>query len=301
MSEAIIFNLFTENDHLANKIATSLSIAKGKFVLRTFPDQETYFKFEESVANKEIIFIASLNKPNEKILPLVFAAETAKELGAKRVGLIAPYLAYMRQDIRFQPGECITSKYYAKLISNSFDWLITIDPHLHRYRHLNEIYSISIQTLHATTQIAKWIKENVTNPVLIGPDSESKQWIEKVAFNENIPYLILEKTRHGDKQVEIQAPLLKQNSHCTPVLIDDIISTACTMIETVRQLNKLCKNSPVCIGVHGVFAEDAYQKLLHENIQQIVTCNTIYHVSNKIDISTLLIAALSKQLAIKIT
>ncbi|WP_164119514.1 ribose-phosphate pyrophosphokinase-like domain-containing protein, partial [Stenotrophomonas maltophilia] len=84
----------------------------------------------------------ALAQPNEKILPLIFAAATARELGAARVGLVAPYLAYMRQDRRFNPGEAVTSRQMAHLVSGAFDWMVTVDPHLHRYSDLSEIYSI---------------------------------------------------------------------------------------------------------------------------------------------------------------
>lgn len=76
--------------------------------------------------------ICTLNQPDTKLLPLYFLSQTAKELGGKSTAIVAPYLAYMRQDKRFQAGEGITSTYFAKLISSFADFLITIDPHLHR-------------------------------------------------------------------------------------------------------------------------------------------------------------------------
>lgn len=106
-------------------------------------------------------------------MPLIFAAKTARELKAKKITLIAPYLAYMRQDKQFHQGQGITSKYFAALISHYFDNLITIDPHLHRWHSLNDIYSIPTHVLHANDAIASWIIQHVTNPVLIGPDIES--------------------------------------------------------------------------------------------------------------------------------
>src|SRR5690606_3260659 len=109
----------------------------------------------------------------KKILSLMFTAQTLKELGAKKIILISPYLPYMRQDKRFEPGEAITSQLFAKFLSNCVDYLITIDPHLHRIHHLSKIYSVPVLTLHATKEIARWIKENIKFPFLIGPDSES--------------------------------------------------------------------------------------------------------------------------------
>ena len=115
------------------------------------------------------------------LLNILFAAETAKDLGAKKVILAAPYLAFLRQDKRFHPGEAITSKIMAKLLNHSIDKIITIDPHLHRYKSLNEIFSIPTKRLTANGAIADYIRRNFKNPVIIGPDEESYQWARKIA------------------------------------------------------------------------------------------------------------------------
>src|SRR3990167_10491649 len=130
-------------------IAEKMDIEVGKITWRDFPDGETYLRIESKIQDREIIILNSLEHPNLKIMPLLFLVETAKSLGAKRVGLCAPYLAYMRQDKQFQPGEGITSDYFAALLSHYFDWLVTVDPHLHRRHDLNEIYTIPNTALHA--------------------------------------------------------------------------------------------------------------------------------------------------------
>ena len=126
---------------------------------------------------------------------------------------------------------------------------------------------------------------NVKNPVLIGPDSESKQWVSKVAKDAGASFIVLEKTRLGDKKVRISLPQVDAYKNHTPVLIDDIISTAGTMIETTAHLKKAGMKPPVCIGIHAVFAGNAYQDLLNAGVEDIITCNTIPHKSNRIDIS----------------
>ena len=70
-------------------------------------------------------------------------------------------------------------------------------------------------------------------------------------------------------------PKVEQYLDHTPVLVDDIISTGQTMIETIRHLNNFGMKAPVCIGVHAVFAGNAYQDILLENVERIVTCNTM--------------------------
>ena len=289
----MILSLFDQHP-LMTSIAEQLDYEVGEVILHNFPDEETYVKFQDSLQDKDVIILNSLDRPDPKILPLLFVAETAKALGAKRVGLCAPYLAYMRQDKQFKPGEGITSEYFAALISRYFDWLVTVDPHLHRRHSLSEIYSIPNAVLHAAPQISQWIAAQIKKPVLIGPDSESEQWVREVAKAAKAPYLILEKIRHGDREVEVSSPAIQGYLDHTPVLIDDIISTAQTMIETVNHLKAAKMKSPVCIGVHAVFAGEAYNALLKSGVEHVVTCNTIAHPSNKINLCATLVSEIQQ-------
>src|SRR3546814_3448530 len=63
--------------------------------------------------------------------------------------------------------------------SDLLDWLVTVDPHLHRYHELSEIYRIPTQVVHAAPFLASWIKRNVARPLIIGPDLESEQWVSQ--------------------------------------------------------------------------------------------------------------------------
>jgi ribose-phosphate pyrophosphokinase len=286
----IIFAL-PGNESLAENLCEKLSAEQGKATIRNFPDGETYVRIHSDVQDKKVILACTLYQPDSKILPLYFLAKTAKDLGAESVCLMAPYLAYMRQDKQFNPGEGITSDYFGDLISQFVDSLITLDPHLHRRSSLSEVYSIPSQVVHAAHHISKWIKTNIEKPVLIGPDSESKQWVSEVAKDADAPFIVLQKTRRGDKDVEVSVPEVDKFKYHTPVLVDDIISTARTMIAAVNHLKNAGMKAPVCIGVHAVFAENAYHDLKDAGTQEIITCNTIPHESNAIWIDDLLVNA----------
>ncbi len=293
MSNCILFTI-PGNEVLANSLIKLLHAEPGEAIIRHFPDGETYVKVISNVYEKEAIIVCSLHQPDDKILPLYFLAKTLKEFRASPVTLIAPYLAYMRQDKRFTDGECISSELFAKLLSSFIDKLITIDPHLHRRTSLDEIYSIHTSVLHASHLVSKWIDENIQQPVIIGPDSESEQWVSKVAADANAPYIVLEKIRKGDRNVKISVPHIEKFKEHTPVLVDDIISTAHTMIETTGHLKKAGMKPPVCIGIHGVFAEKGYEKLIKAGAEKVVTCNTIIHPSNEIFTDELLAQEICK-------
>lgn len=285
--KAIYFAL-PGNEKLMAALASRENAEVGVAEVRQFPDGETYVRILSEVKNKQVRLVCTLHEPDDKLLSLYFFSQTAKSMEAASVILIAPYLAYMRQDKVFKAGEGITSKYFAQLISSFADGLVTIDPHLHRVSSLGQIYTIPTKVAHAANHISNWIKDTIVQPILIGPDSESEQWVAEVAKNANAAYVVLQKIRHGDRDVEVSLPQVEKYLDCTPVLVDDIISTGRTMIETIGHLKKLRMKPPVCIGVHAVFAGDAYQELKNAGAKEIITCNTIPHESNVIDISDLL-------------
>jgi ribose-phosphate pyrophosphokinase len=279
------------NEPVASLLATGLDADVGGASLRSFPDGESYVRIEGDTAGRTVVLVCTLDRPNEKTLPLLLLAATARDLGAARVGLVAPYLAYLRQDRRFLPGEGLTSAYFARLLSRAVDWLITVDPHLHRYASLAELYTISARALHAAPGIAAWLRATVPDAVLIGPDIESAQWVGAIAEETGVPHLVLEKVRRGDRTVDVSLPADGAWRGRTPVLVDDIISTGRTMLATIAHLRRLGARAPVCLGIHAVFAGDAYDELLAAGAARVVTCNTIPHPSNAIDVGDLLAGA----------
>ncbi|MCS5711476.1 ribose-phosphate diphosphokinase [Candidatus Berkiella aquae] len=283
----LLLSLYTSPSFL-DGFKDSSQFDLGNLTVREFPDQESYIKYDTDVKKRDLVFIVALDKPNSKFLPLIFASQTARELGARSIGLIVPYLPYMRQDKQFLSGEAVTSKYFAKMLSDNIDWLITIDPHLHRYHSLNEIYKIPTTVLHANDLISTWVQQHVSSPLIIGPDSESEQWVATIAKTLNSPYKILEKIRKGDNIVQIKFPNFSDYQDFTPVLVDDIISTGTTMVETITHLKNIKMKVPICIGVHAIFAHHAYENILAAGAKSVITCNTIEHISNAIDVSSLI-------------
>jgi ribose-phosphate pyrophosphokinase len=283
------------SEQLADQLAERMEADRGGVFVKSFPDEESYIRLENDVAGRDVLLVCTLDRPNRKILPLCFTAAAAKELGGRSVGLVAPYLAYMRQDIRFKPGEAVSSSNFARIIEPWFDRLVTIDPHLHRNATLSAVYTIPNTVLHAADYLADWIATNIPDPILVGPDEESRQWVSAVAQRASAPFVVLEKIRRGDRDVEVSVPDVEQWKHRTPVLIDDIISTARTMIETVGHIRHAGLSAPVAIGVHAVFAGDAHDALQKSGCSRIVTTNTISHPTNAIDITPLLAKGLGSQ------
>ena len=279
------------NEELTSRLSAHLAAERGDLESRRFPDGETYVRLLAEVQGRSVVFICTLDKPDDKSLRLLFAAHAARDLGAARIGLVAPYLAYMRQDKRFRSGEAITSNAYARLLSASLDWIVTIDPHLHRRSSMAEIYSVPVAVCHAAPKLSSWIREHVSDAIVIGPDSESEQWVSAVASAAGVPFTTLDKTRHGDRDVEIKIPDVERWRNRRAVLVDDIISSGRTMEVAIKQLVALGFAPPVVLGVHGLFADDAFQRLKEAGASQIVSTNSVPHPSSEIDISEVLESA----------
>jgi ribose-phosphate pyrophosphokinase len=261
--------------------------------IRTFPDGELYVRLDRDAVDADVVLVGNL--VGDSFLRAAFLADLVRDLGAARVGIVAPYLAYMRQDSRFQRGEAVTAQCFGKLVSSVADWLVTVDPHLHRYESLARVYSIPTTIARAAPAIAQWVASEVDQPVLVGPDAESRQWVAAVAEQCGAPYVILEKTRRGDRDVTVSSPARTWNGH-TPVVIDDIVSTGRTMLEATRVLRAAGSAPPMCVAIHAVFADAVCDELAAAGARGIVTCDTIPHATNKIAVADSIASAVREQL-----
>jgi ribose-phosphate pyrophosphokinase len=285
---------FPDDDSLAQKLRGHLDVELGELEWHRFPDRESLVTLRGDCDGRDVAVICTLCDPDTKSLPLYFAARTARELGARRVGLVAPYLGYMRQDQRFHPGQSRSAHAYAKFLSASFDWLVTVDPHLHRLGSLEEIFSIPAVAITAMPAVGDWIRKHVQNPVLVGPDRESAQWAEQVARSLNAPWIVLDKVRSGDREVTVSAPDPAVIRSGNPVIIDDIVSSGRTLAEVIGGLGALGVNDVTCVVVHALFAEGAEKALLEAGARRIVSTNTAPHPTNDIDVAPLITAAIDR-------
>ena len=282
---------FPEMKLLAETLAPAMGAEMRALDWHHFPDGESLMTLPGDLDGADVALLATLRNPDHLALPLRFASATAREIGARRVGLIAPYLGYMRQDSRFEAGQAVSARLFAHFLGESFDWLVTVDPHLHRIARLEEVFPIPAVRAVSAPLLANWIKTNRPDAVLLGPDSESQQWVAEVARLAGRPYEVLRKVRTGDRQVEVSVPESAVLRDGTPVILDDIASSGRTLVRTIERLVAAGSRAPVCLVIHAVFAGSAHDDILAAGAARIITTDTIPHPSNAIGIADVLAEA----------
>ncbi|MEQ5835415.1 ribose-phosphate diphosphokinase [Marinobacter sp. NFXS9] len=276
---------------LQQPLCDRLRAQVGQLESRYFPDGESYVRVLSDVVGRHCLLLADLSHPDDRYLPLIFLADTLRDLGAASVGLVAPYLCYMRQDARFQSGEAITSKIFARSLSAHIDWLVTVEPHLHRFRSLDQLYSVPSRVVQAAPALVEWLGQR-RHLLLVGPDAESEQWVAEIARRSGHPYVIGRKERLGDRHVRVTLPPVEQYDDRVAVIIDDVISSGHTILKCLQALEAGGIEQVECVAVHGIFADESDAQLVGAGLAGLVTTNTVPHATNDIDVSPLLAPAI---------
>jgi ribose-phosphate pyrophosphokinase len=278
---------FDDYEVQSRALAQALELPCHTIKRHRFPDDENKLSLPPGLP-EHVIFCRSLDHPNEKLLELLLAAKTARELGAKVLTLVAPYLCYMRQDKAFQPGEAVSQRIVGNFLAELFDNVITVDPHLHRIQYLQQaVPAKQAVTLSATSLMAEYLSGRYENPVLLGPDSEAEQWVAAVAEPNQWEYGVCQKIRSGDRQVEISLPEIDLHERSV-VLVDDVASSGETLAVATRKcLSKNAAQVDVLV-THALFASDARQRLVAAGVRNIWSTDSVSHESNVISLHGLL-------------
>lgn len=273
------------NEAFTESLVSLTGYRRRDLYLHRFPDGESLPQLEAPSRGEHAVLVCTLDRPDPKLWPLAMSAATLRELGAAHVTLVAPYLPYMRQDMRFHAGEAVSANLFGAWLGRHFDSVVTVDPHLHRHRGLADVYPHAHRTVHVVSELAAWIAAEVPKPLIVGPDQESAQWATAVANLLCAPALVAHKERRGDCQVNITLPPWSHWQGYTPVLVDDIIASGETLIQAMRCLRAKTDIKPVCVAVHGIFAEGAHEGLQGEGAAQVATTNSIAGETAMIDVS----------------
>lgn len=283
---------FPEYREPAVRLARAASLPYAEVDIHTFPDGESRLLLPENMPPR-VAFCRSLDQPNGKILELILAAAGAREQGVEYCTLIAPYFCYMRQDKEFSPGEVVSQRIVGKLIADYFSEVVTVDAHLHRITRLSEAIPASIaMNLKATRPMANFLATRFENPLLVGPDQESEQWVTAIAAYDKLEYVVASKQRFGDKDVLVKLPPAAYQGRDI-VLLDDVASTGKTLEVAARELGSRAPGSISVLVTHALFVGDAQRRLAAAGVENIWSCDSIPHQSNALHLDEILGNALA--------
>lgn len=247
---AAAVHAFPEGATQGAALAAALGIGFAPVGLHQFPDGESLVQVNAAMARGCALLFRSLDDPNAKLIELLLAAAALRDNGADRVILVAPYLAYMRQDTAFAPGQAVSQRVVGNLLAGHFDAVLTVDPHLHRIAALDEIMpGIAAVSISAASLLADALGSD-RDTVLAGPDAESRPWVEAIARPLGLPVLVGTKQRHGDRAVAVTfdaADLLRGRN---AVLVDDVISTGATLVHAAHALLAAGARSVEVLATH---------------------------------------------------
>jgi ribose-phosphate pyrophosphokinase len=281
---------FPDSLVFARKLASALGATLSRVALHYFPDGETRVRIEPG--SGDALLVRSLHDPNAKLFELLLAASALREGGAPSVTLVAPYLPYMRQDRAFAPGEAVSQRVLGRLLGSNFERVISVEPHLHRIGSLAEVFPCETLALSAAPAIARWLAAQREPCWVVGPDEESERWVRAIGEAAKLPHAVARKQRAGDDAVLVSLPRGVRAPCARAVIVDDIASSGATLAAAARALYEAGAESVDAVVAHAIFAPGAEARLREARIGRFVSCDTLPHPTNAIEVAGIIADAL---------
>jgi ribose-phosphate pyrophosphokinase len=279
----------------ATRLAARLGIPFYEIAIHDFPDGE--IRVTAAPAAPVTILYASLDHPNEKLVALMLAAEALRRGGAKRLVLLAPYLCYMRQDAAFHTGEAISQRVIGPLLARYVDRVITVDAHLHRTPDIGAVFpGIQSDNLSAMPAIADALRGIDPATIVVGPDAESRPWVSGLADRLGLAHAVVQKSRRGDRSVEIVFPDQAIIAGRSALIVDDIVSSGGTLMACARALTAAGAVTVDAVVTHALFPEALCREMASSGIRSIRSTHSVPHSTNAIALDGLFAEALNNEL-----
>lgn len=285
---------FPEGEALARRLATMLGLPLSLVGLHRFPDGESLVRLEGYP--ERAIIMRSLDRPNDKLVELQFLAGALRERGCTDLTLVAPYLAYMRQDMEFRPGEVVSQRIMGRWLGGLFDRIVTVEPHLHRTHDLGEVFPGGRSAaLTAGPLLGQWAKSQGAGPdwVVLGPDEESEHLVHGVADAAGAQALVGLKVRRGDRDVSVGLPDGTDLTGRTVLFVDDIVSSGGTLLDAAKVARAHGAARILAATVHAVFPMEMMAAFHAAGIESVASADGIPHPTNAVSLDRLIVDCLN--------
>ena len=266
----------SSNQSLSHEVSKKSGIPLGKIQLGVFGDGEIDVWVEEKVNNSDVFILQSSSEPiNNHIIELALIADAVRRAGARKITAVIPYFGYSRKEKQSRPGEPISAKVIADLIiASGVNKVVALDLHADAivgFFNVPVIYLSALQTLADRIK-----KEKLSSPVVIAPDVGGVKRARNFATYLNAPLAVIEKHRQMDRRDTIEVlSITGELIGDTAIIIDDIISTGGTIIESAQVLKKKGVKKIIVCAIHGVFAGNAIANLERSPIDKIFATDSV--------------------------
>jgi ribose-phosphate pyrophosphokinase len=270
---------------LGEKIASELDVDAYTLEWRLFPDGESYIRYPKGFDGEDVILVQSCPPPTDRnLMQLFLMADGAKNAGARKVSAVIPYLAYMRQDKAFRPGDVVCIRTVAKLIESvNIEKLVTIDVHSHESI---TPFKIPVTDISAMPSIAQYIGNlSLKNPIVFAPDKGARDRANVVAEYLHSSCEILDKVRD---RVTGQVKIAKKELDLVNrdvVIIDDIISTGGTIIEAAELALSQKARRVYVACTHALMMGDAKENIKRSGVYQLIGTDTVENENSIVSVA----------------
>lgn len=275
MKDVVVFSL-TSNKELVKEICSYLKIKEGEIKIEHFLDGEVLVTPKESVRGKKVFIIQSTCKPvNDRLMELLVCVDAVKRASAKEIAVIVPYYGYARQDRKAAARQPITAKLVADMLMIAgIDRIVTVDLHA---QQIQGFFDIATDDLTFIPLIAKYFENKFNkedNIVVVSPDHGGTVRARRLAERLEAPIAIIDKRRPRANVVEV-SNVIGDVKDKTCIVVDDICDTGGSLVAGVNLLKEYgAKEIYTCV-THGVFSNNALDKIEDSPIKEMIISNTI--------------------------
>jgi ribose-phosphate pyrophosphokinase len=263
------------NLELAERISEYIGIPLGKVQISRFPDNEILVKIREDVRGRDVFVIQStVREPNERLMELLIMIDALRRASADRITAVIPCYGYGRQDRKDQPRVPITAKLVANLITASgANRVLTIDLHADQ---IQGFFDIPVDNLHAfpvfVDHLRKITIEN--NTVVVSPDVGGLKLATLYSAKMNMTFATVDKRRISDSSVEATS-VIGDVKGKNIILVDDICTTASSIVEACRVLKSSGAKDIYCCVTHGILVGPAAERIEKAPIKKFFITDTV--------------------------
>jgi ribose-phosphate pyrophosphokinase len=269
------------NQPLAKEICDHLKIPLGSINLTKFSDGEIYCQILENVRGKDVFVIQPTCSPvNKNLMELLIMLDAFKRSSAARLTAVLPYYGYARQDRKDKPRVPISSKLVADLLTAAgADRILSMDLHAGQ---IQGFFDIPVDHLYALPVVIEHIRKmNIPNLTIVSPDAGGVERARAFAKRIDADLAVMDKRRTAPNEAEI-LNIIGQVSGRNIIIIDDMIDTAGTLVNTVLALKKKKAERIFACATHGVLSGPAIERLRNAPLEKIIVTNTVSLDESKI-------------------